>query len=138
MTRNRFMLAVGVFHVLFGAFFFFFTSAGAQLFIEPPGKASLVIVKGLSGICFAFGAMNIIARHSAEGPALKAVLVGTLFYLLFTTGCDAYWIRTGILTPLAWASIALRLGFAGGYAFHLSRRYRRRVVRADARAPMVP
>ena len=119
MPRNRFMLFAGAFHVLFGACFFVFTGAGAHLFIEPPGESSLVIVKGLSGICFAFGLMNLMARNSADNPALTAVLVGTLFYLFFTVGCDVYWILDGILKPLAWASIALRLAFAGGYVYQL-------------------
>lgn len=119
MPRPRFLLLVGTFHVLFGAFFFLFTGFAVHLFIETPGEAALVIVKGLSGICFAFGLMNLLARNSPEGPALTAVLVGTLFYLLFTTGCDVYWIRTGMLTPLTWASIALRAVFAGGYVYQL-------------------
>ena len=132
------MLSVGVFHLLFGGFFFFFTAAGAQLFIEPPGESSLVIVKGLSGICFAFGAMNIMARNAEEGPALTAILVGTLFYLLFTTGCDIYWIRSGILAPLAWASIALRSGFSAGYAFYLTRLHRTKALRVAAGTPTLP
>lgn len=119
MSRPRFLLLVGTFHVLFGAFFFLFTGFAVHLFIETPGEAALVIVKGLSGICFAFGLMNLMARNSDAGPALSAVLVGTLFYLLFTTGCDVYWIRTGMLTPLTWASIALRAIFAAGYVFQL-------------------
>ncbi|MBL0126273.1 MAG: hypothetical protein IPP83_02210 [Flavobacteriales bacterium] len=119
MPRNRFMLFVGAFHVLIGALFFFFTGFAVYLFIETPGQAALVIVKGLSGICFAFGLMNLIARNSPANPALTAVLVGTLFYLLFTTGCDIHWILTGILKPLAWASVALRLLFAGGYVYQL-------------------
>ncbi len=119
MSRPRFLLLVGTFHVLFGAFFFLFTGFAVHLFIETPGEAALVIVKGLSGICFAFGLMNLMARNSAEGPALMAVLVGTLFYLLFTTGCDVYWIRSGVLKPLTWVSIALRVVFAGGYVYQL-------------------
>ncbi len=119
MPRNRFMLLVGAFHVLFGAFFFLFTGFAAHLFIEAPGEAALVIVKGLSGICFAFGLMNLIARQSPDNSAQLAVLVGTLFYLLFTTGCDVHWILSGMLTPLAWISIVLRLMFAGGYVYHL-------------------
>ena len=79
-----------------------------------------MIVKGLSGICFAFGLMNLMARNSVDGPALSAVLLGTLFYLLFTTGCDMYWILGGMLKPLAWASIALRVVFAGGYVYQLA------------------
>lgn len=119
MHRNHFMLLVGAFHVLFGAFFFIFTGFAVHLFIETPGEAALVIVKGLSGICFAFGLMNLMARNSTEGSALSAVLAGTLFYLLFTTGCDIYWILSGMLTPLAWASICLRLVFASGYVYQL-------------------
>lgn len=119
MPRPLFLLIVGAFHVLFGAFFFLFTGFAVHLFIETPGEAALVIVKGLSGIYFAFGLMNLMARNSADGPALSAVLVGTLFYLLFTTGCDVYWILGGVLKPLAWASIALRLVFAGGYVYQL-------------------
>lgn len=125
MQRNRFMLFVGTFHVLFGAFFFLFTGFAVHLFIETPGEAALVIVKGLSGICFAFGLMNLMARNSPDGPALSAVLVGTLFYLLFTMGCDVYWILAGVLKPLAWASIALRVVFAGGYVYQLAVRKRR-------------
>lgn len=119
------MLFVGTFHVLFGAFFFLFTGFAVHLFIEEPGEAALVIVKGLSGICFAFGLMNLMARNSADGSALSAVLVGTLFYLLFTTGCDIYWILLGVLKPLAWASVGLRLVFAGGYAYQLAVRKKR-------------
>ncbi len=120
MTRPRFLLLVGAFHVLFGAFFFLFTGLAAHLFLETPAEAALVIVKGLSGICFAFGLMNLMARNSADSPALSAVLVGTLFYLLFTTGCDVYWIVSGMLKPLTWVSIALRLVFAGGYVYQLA------------------
>ncbi len=120
MPRPRFLLLVGAFHVLFGAFFFLFTGFAVHLFIETPGEAALVIVKGLSGICFAFGLMNLMARNSADSPALSAVLVGTLFYLLFTTGCDVYWIVSGMLKPLTWVSIALRLVFAGGYVYQLA------------------
>ncbi len=127
MTRPTFMLLVGAFHLLFGVFFFLFTGSGVHLFIHEPGDAALVIVKGLSGICFAFGLMNLMARNSPDGPALYAVLAGTLFYLLFTMGCDMHWIRGGILKPLAWASIALRMLFAGGYAYHLLLRKRRLV-----------
>ena len=83
------------------------------------GTSALVIVWGLSGICFAFGIMNLIARHSSPSPALTSVLVGTLFYLLFTTACDAHWIFVGVLTPLAWISITLRLVFALGYVYYL-------------------
>lgn len=119
MPLSRFLLLVGAFHVLFGAFFFLFTGLAVYLFIEEPGEAALVIVKGLSGICFAFGLMNLMARNSAESPALSAVIVGTLFYLLFTTGCDIYWILVGVLKPLAWASVGLRLVFAGGYVYQL-------------------
>lgn len=119
MSRPRFLLLIGAFHLLFGAFFLLFTGAAVHLFIETPGAAALVIVKGLSGICFAFGLMNLMARNSPDGPALRAVMVGTLFYLLFTTGCDVYWIRTGVLKPLAWASVALRLVFAAGYVYQL-------------------
>lgn len=119
VPRNRFMLLVGAFHVLFGAFFFLFTGFAVHLFIETPGAAALVIVKGLSGICFAFGLMNLIARNSPEGSALLAVLLGTLFYLVFTTGCDIHWILTGMLKPLAWVSVGLRLVFAGGYVYQL-------------------
>ncbi|MBL7952070.1 MAG: hypothetical protein JNM62_10150 [Flavobacteriales bacterium] len=119
MPRPRFLLLVGAFHVLFGAFFFLFSGFAVHLFIQTPGEAALVIVKGLSGICFAFGLMNLMARNSTEGPAVSAVLMGTLFYLLFTTGCDVYWIRSGVLTPLTWASIALRVVFAGGYVYQL-------------------
>ena len=125
MPRNRFLLLVGAFHVLFGAFFFLFTGYAVHLFIETPGEAALVIVKGLSGICFAFGLMNLMARHSPDNPALLAVLTGTLFYLLFTTGCDIHWILTGMLKPLAWASVGLRVLFAGGYVYQLAVRKRR-------------
>ena len=120
MPRNRFMLLVGAFHVLFGAFFFLFTGFAVHLFLQTPGEAALVIVKGLSGICFAFGLMNLMARNSAENAALTAVLVGTLFYLLFTTACDVYWILSGVLKPLTWASIALRVAFAGGFVYQLA------------------
>lgn len=127
MPRPLFLLIVGAFHVLFGAFFFLFTGFAAHLFIETPGEAALVIVKGLSGICFAFGLMNLMARNSADGPALSAVLVGTLFYLLFTTGCDVYWIVSGMLKPLTWVSIALRVVFAGGYVYQLAVRKRQAI-----------
>ncbi len=35
-------------------------------------------------------------------------------------GCDIHWIRTGVLTPLAWASIGIRSLFAIGYAYQLA------------------
>ncbi|HPF91909.1 MAG: hypothetical protein H6590_03340 [Flavobacteriales bacterium] len=119
MPRPRFLFLMGAFHILFGAFFFLFTGLAVDLFIETAGEAAAVIVKGLSGICFAIGLMNLMAHNSADGPALRAVLVGTLFYLLFTTSCDAYWIHTGVLKPLTWASIALRVVFAAGYVYQL-------------------
>ena len=76
-------------------------------------------------VTLAFGPMNLIARNGPESAALLAVLVGTLFYLLFTTGCDIHWILTGMLKPLAWASVGLRLLFAGGYAYQLVVRKKR-------------
>lgn len=81
-------------------------------------------MRGLSGICFAFGLMNLMARNDAHSPALKAVLTGTLFYLLFTVSCDIHWTLIGILAPLAWLSVALRFGFAVGYVYYLVRRTR--------------
>lgn len=114
------MLIVGTFHLIIGAGFFFFTGYAVDLFIQDAGPASPLIVKGLSGICFAFGGMNLMARKSPESAALSAVLTGTLFYLLFTVGCDVYWILAGLLKPLAWPSIGIRLAFAGGYAYQLA------------------
>ena len=119
------MFLVGIFHLCFGSAFFVFTSYGVQLFLSTPGEEALVIIKGLSGICFAFGFMNLMARKSADGPALNAVLIGTLFYLLFTVSCDIRWIQTGVLKPLAWASIGIRLLFTCGYAYYLTVRRER-------------
>ncbi len=119
------MFVVGWFHVLFGAFFLLFAHCAIAWFLNQPATASAVIVRGLSGICFAFGMMNLIARKDVDSPALTAVLMGTLFYLLFTVGCDIHWTLIGILTPLAWLSIALRLAFAAGYVYHLTMRKRK-------------
>lgn len=119
MERRQFMLIVGWFHVGFGAFFLLFSDLAITLFIDQAGPSSSLIVRGLAGICFAFGLMNLLARKSKPGPALKAVLVGTLFYLVFTVGCDVHWTWIGLLRPLAWLSIAIRLGFAGGYVYLL-------------------
>jgi hypothetical protein len=124
MQRRQFMLVVGWFHVFFGAFFLLFSNLAITLFIAQAGPSSSLIVRGLAGICFAFGMMNLLARKSKPGPALKAVLVGTLFYLLFTVGCDIHWTRIGLLQPLAWLSIVIRLGFAGGYVYLLMMRKR--------------
>ena len=119
MHRSRFLLITGWFHVFFGVFFMLFSDLAIDLFMVVEGTSALVIVWGLSGICFAFGIMNLIARHSSPSPALTSVLVGTLFYLLFITACDAHWIFVGVLTPLAWISITLRLVFALGYVYYL-------------------
>jgi hypothetical protein len=121
MERQQFMLVVGWFHVIFGAFFLLFSELAITLFIDQAGPSSALIVRGLAGICFAFGLMNLIARKSKPGPALKAVLVGTLFYLLFTVSCDIHWTSIGLLKPLAWFSIVIRIGFAGGYVYLLFR-----------------
>lgn len=114
MSRPTLMLAVGTFHVLFGAVFFVFSRASVHLFIEEPSTQALAIVKGLSGICFAIGLMNLVARNSIPSAGLSAVLVGTLFYMLFTIGFDIHWILTDMLKPLTWVSIAVRALFAAG------------------------
>ncbi|MEO8588394.1 MAG: hypothetical protein ABI432_03420 [Flavobacteriales bacterium] len=121
MTRRTFMLAMAWFHMLFGVFFLFFNVFATNLILRDPGPTSPLLVKGLSGIVFAFGLLNYMARDSADSKALRAVLVCTAFYLLFTIAFDVYWTLTGLLHPVAWYSIGIRAVFACGYLYHISR-----------------
>ncbi|MBK8498073.1 MAG: hypothetical protein IPL52_04470 [Flavobacteriales bacterium] len=115
MTRSLFLRVAGVFHLLLGILFFLFTKEATALMIATPGAHMHLLVKGLSGIVAAFGGMSLMAQNATPGRALNAILFGTLFYLLFTVVCDAVWTIMGLLRPIAWVSIAIRVALAAGY-----------------------
>ncbi len=119
MTRRAFMLAMAWFHMAFGAFFLFFQSFASRIIFSEPGPNAPMMMVGLSGIVFAFGLINYLARDSAESQAMRAVLIGTAFYLVFTVIFDSYWTIQGLLNPIAWLSIGIRSVMAGCYGYFL-------------------
>jgi hypothetical protein len=127
MTRSLFLRIAGSFHLLLGVIFFTFTREATALMIALPGPDMHVLVKGLSGIVVAFGGMSLLAHRATPGRALNAILGGTLFYLLFTVGCDVVWVSAALLRPIAWVSIGMRAMLAMGYGYYLwVGRHRRR------------
>ena len=122
MSRDRFMLLVGAFHLLHGSLFLFLTGSVAALFLNTPSAEAHLIMKVLGGISYAVGVMNLTARKSPDSHALLAVLLGTFFYLLCTVGGEIRWIQTGVLKPVAWVPIGIRLLFTCGYGYYLTGR----------------
>lgn len=110
------MAFVGAAHVLCGLLFLFLSARATECLVIDPPPRSVLLVRGLGGILIAFGTMNIMARRGENGPALRAVLAGTLLYLVFTTAFDVRWVLCGLLTSAAWLTIAIRGVFAVAYA----------------------
>lgn len=104
-----------------GVLFLFFSAHAANTLVIDPPPRSVLLVRGLGGILIAFGVMNVLARHVTDARALRAILAGTLVYLLSTLAFDVRWILAGLLHPAAWATIAIRAVFAAAYARELWR-----------------
>ena len=121
MSRRAFMLAMALFHMGFGVFFLFGQTYASQLIFSAPGPNASMMMAGLSGIVFAFGLLNYLTRNSADGEALRSVLTGTAFYLVFTVIFDSYWTVHGLLNPIAWASIAIRSFMAVCYGYYIAK-----------------
>lgn len=130
MNRSSFLRMAGIFHLLLGTIFFLFTKEATALMIASPAAHMHLLVKGLSGIVAAFGGMSLMARNATPGRALNAILLGTLFYLLFTVVCDGVWAIAGLLRPIAWVSIAMRAALAAGYGHFAWKGMQRSTVRS--------
>ncbi len=124
------MRLAGIFHLLLGMVFFVFTKEATALMITSPAPEMHLLVKGLSGIVAAFGAMSLMAQRATPGRALNAILCGTWIYLCFTIACDVVWLGAGYLRPIAWVSVGLRTVLAFGYGHFAWRGMRR--LRAPA------
>lgn len=110
------MLLCGIVHLLCGVLFLLFSERTVQGLVVDPPAPSVLLVRGLGGILIAFGTLNVMAHNAPDGPAVRAVLAGTLVYLLITTGFDVRWTVEGLLLPMAWITIAVRTVFAIVYA----------------------
>ena len=113
------MWVMAWFHMAFGAFFLFGQGYASRIIFSVPGPNAPMMMLGMSGIVFSFRLINYLARDSAESRAMRAVLIGTAFYLLFTVVFDSYWTIQGLLNPIAWASIGIRSVMAGCYVYYI-------------------
>ncbi|MFZ1686475.1 MAG: hypothetical protein WAU70_03575 [Flavobacteriales bacterium] len=121
MNRSTFMLAMAWFHLVAGAFFLFSTQRATEFIFCFPEPTHRLLMVGLGAVVSVFGLMNYLARNSEDSQALRALLLGTTFYLFFTVAFDVYWTLHGSIKPIAWISIALRTAFASMYIHFITR-----------------
>lgn len=118
--RSRLLVLSGGAHLVCGLLFLFFSDATVGALVVDPPPRSVLLVRGLGGILIAFGVMNLLACRAPDGRALRALMAGTLLFLLFTAGFDLLWATQGLLHTAAWATIAVRGVLAVGYAWALA------------------
>src|SRR5437667_6955903 len=116
MKRHVFLFIAGIVQVIFGAMFLFFTADAIAplvngIIMEP---ALLTVAKNVGVFMIAIGLINFLGRNSRDYIALSAILLGSLFCLVVTTGTDTYWTIKGVFTSQAWGSIGIRIIFILG------------------------
>lgn len=122
MRRSTFLKLAGALQILWGLFFIFRGADVIAWFIIGSCASTRLFPTGLGVFVLAFGALSWSAASSPDGPAIRAILFTTLFYLLISMIVDAWWILQGVLTSWTWASVAMRGIVAFGYAWWAMRR----------------
>lgn len=121
MKRHTFLLIGGISQLFLGFFFLLFTdTAAAQNMVEIT-ESALMLQKNIGVFSIAFGIVTLLARRSGDSLALRAILIGTIFYLIASSGVDSYGILSGAFTSMAWGGIAVRVIFIFGYFYYLVR-----------------
>lgn len=122
MKRQTFLLIAAIGQLFFGIFFLFFSEAAtAQSMKETATETTLLFVKNLGGFQLGVGMITLLCRKSPDTLALRAILIGTLVYLVASVSIDAYGILAGFFTPQGWGGIVARVLFIVGYIYYLAK-----------------
>ena len=135
MQQSTFLKLAGALQVLWGLFFIFRGGDVIAWFIIGACASTRLFPTGLGVFVLAFGALSWSVASRPGGPAIRAILFATLFYLMISMAVDAWWVLQGVLTSWTWGSIAMRGIVASGYAWYALLRAGRITVPGRSRLP---
>jgi hypothetical protein len=121
MKRSTFLLIAAIGQLFFGILFLFFTEMAASQNMKVVTDSALLLQKNLGVFSIAFGIISFLSRKDSDTISLRAILIGTLFYLIVSVCVDAYGIIKGIFTPQGWGGIVARILFIIGYFSYLTK-----------------
>ena len=124
MKRSTFLLISSIGQLFFGIFFLFFTEIAATASlknINDMTEVALLFQKNIGVFNIGFGIVTILSRKSPDTIALRAILIGTLFYLIASVCTDSYAIINGLFTTQGWGGIVFRIVFIIGYFYYLAK-----------------
>ncbi|MES2285480.1 MAG: hypothetical protein V4547_07315 [Bacteroidota bacterium] len=121
MKRKTFLLIGAIGQLFIGVFFLVFTEMAASQLMKETTDAALLLQKNLGIFSIAFGIITLLSRKSPDTIALKAIFIGTLFYLIASVCADAYGVFKGIFTSQGWGGIVFRGLFIAGYFYYLAK-----------------
>lgn len=119
MKRHIFLIIAAIGQLFFGVFFLFFTDVAAAQNMKEITESALILQKNLGVFSLGLGLITIFSRKSPDTIALRAIFIGTLFYLIASSCVDAYGIIKGVFTPQGWGGIVARGLFIVGYLYYL-------------------
>jgi hypothetical protein len=121
MKRETFLLIGAISQLFSGIFFLFFTKVAASQLMKETTDTALLLEKNIGIFSIAFGLVTFFCRKSPDTIALKAIFIGTLFYLIASTSMDTFGVLNGTFSSQGWAGIIVRLFFIIGYFYFLSK-----------------
>jgi hypothetical protein len=124
MKRPTFLLIASIGQLFFGVFFLFFPEIAASSSLVDKNNitdVAMLFERNLGVFSTGFGIITFMSRKSEDNIALRAIFLGTLFYLIASVCTDAYAIINGLFTPQGWGGIGFRLLFIVGYCYYLAK-----------------
>jgi hypothetical protein len=121
MKRDTFLLIGAIGQLFFGIFFLFFTDIAAAQNMKEVSMTNILLEKNLGVFSLGFGIVTFLSRKSSDTIALRALLIGTLFYLIVSSLVDSYGIMKGLFTSDGWGGIGARIVFIIGYIYYLAK-----------------
>ncbi len=70
-----------------------------------------------AGLFFGYSTIMWLSRGAAESQARGAILAGGMVVTGAMTAISLYGVLAGLVGPVAWATVAIELGLASGFAY---------------------
>jgi hypothetical protein len=102
MKRSTFMIIAALVQLGFGSMFAFFPELAIGQFLRESVPETTIMIRITGIFLLSFGVINYLARQSDDSLALRAILIGSLFYLVFTIAMDIYWTLEGMFETSSW------------------------------------